>query len=316
MAKDRTWLDQFLTQLQIEGRSLHTRTAYRRDVRAFLRWAGADDLQSSACLTEVDRATARRYVTFLQSTRLGARSIARRISALRSLYRFGLQQGFCPEDPFRGIRGPKVARRLPRVLKAREVGAILAVSAAGAREDPHAPALRMRDQAILELLYGAGLRVSELVALNLDDLSSLERGVDAAQVRVFGKGSKERVVPLGDLAAEALAAYLRGGRTALAGSTSGSALFLNARGGRLSDRSIRTLVRCVAQAAGCLPGVSPHTFRHSFATHLLEGGADLRSVQELLGHARLGTTQLYTHLELERLRTVYETAHPRAEGSK
>ncbi len=315
MDTDGAWLEQFLTRLQIEGRSLHTRTAYRRDVTAFLRWAGADDAQPTAGLAEVDRATARRYVTFLQSTRLGARSIARRISALRSLYRFGLQEGLCREDPFRGIRGPKVARRLPRVLKAREVDAILAVSAANAPEDSRAFALRMRDQAILELLYGAGLRVSEVAGLNLADPSSLERGVDAAQVHVFGKGSKERVVPLGDLAAEALVAYLRGGRPVLAGSASGSALFLNAYGGRLSDRSIRTLVRRVAQAAGCLPGVSPHTFRHSFATHLLEGGADLRSVQELLGHARLGTTQLYTHLELERLRTVYETAHPRAGGS-
>jgi integrase/recombinase XerD len=226
--------------------------------------------------------------------------VARALAAVRSFHRFLIQEGDATEDPSTGVVRPKVPRTLPRPLSVDEVGRILGSPSGGT------PAA-LRDAAILETLYGAGLRVSELVALDVDDLD-LEEG----SVRVIGKGSKERIVPLGRYAREALEAYLTRARPSLASRLSRSALFLNLRGGRLTRQGCDGILRSHVRRAGVAKPVSPHVLRHSFATHLLEGGADVRVVQELLGHASVATTQIYTLVTEQHLREVYFTAHPRA----
>ena len=309
MTLDEGWIGEFGRLLGAEGRSPHTQTAYRRDIEAVVAW-GRGPGEVLAHLTAAD---ARRYVTELGSSGLSPRSIGRRLAALRSFYRFARDVGLRAEDPFAGIRGPKAPRRLPRVIRPDVVDEMIAE--AGERPEavpPVSGAIALRDVALLEVLYGGGLRVGEVCRLELGDLRSLSRGASGAEAHVLGKGSKERVVPLGDPAAMALRSYLDRGRPMLLGGGQCPAVFLNRWGGRLSDRSVRAMVARVSGLIGAPPGVSPHTFRHSYATHLLEGGADLRTVQELLGHSRLGTTQLYTHLELQRLRQVYDQAHPRA----
>jgi integrase/recombinase XerD len=222
--------------------------------------------------------------------------------AVRGLHRFLVREGLAADDPARAIRPPAPPKRLPKAISVEEVEALLA--AAGADETPRA----VRDRALLELLYGCGARISEAVGLDVDELD-----LDSGTVRLVGKGSKERVVPLGSYAREAVQAYLVRARPALAAAGKGSpALFLNARGGRLSRQSAWTVLRAAAARAGITREVSPHTLRHSFATHLLDGGADVRVVQELLGHASVTTTQVYTLVTVDRLREVYATAHPRA----
>ena len=226
--------------------------------------------------------------------------MARTLSAVRTFHRFAVREGMVEEDPTAGVVRPRLPRALPHPLTIDEVTAVIEVPG------PDRP-VGLRDRAILELLYGAGLRVSELTGLDVDDVD-LEEG----SVRVFGKGSKERDVPVGRMAREAVAAYLTRGRPALASARSRSALFLNARGGRLTRQSCARLVDAHARAAGIRRTVTPHDLRHSFATHLLEGGADVRVVQELLGHASVATTQIYTLVTTEHLRMAYYTAHPRA----
>jgi len=243
----------------------------------------------------------RAYAAELAGAGLAPASIGRRLAAVRAFLRFCVAAGVLESNPAAEIRGPKPRRRLPRVLRPDEAAAVVEV-------EPTAGdvGLRLRDRAVLEVLYGAGVRVEELCLLDLGDIEP-----EAGRAVVTGKGGKARVVPLGECAVAALCEYLRLGRPRLdAGRT--PALFLNARGGRLSQRSVRARVAEAARAAGVAAGVHPHTFRHSFATHLLEGGADLRAVQEMLGHARLSTTQLYTHLTRQRLKAVYDRAHPRA----
>jgi integrase/recombinase XerD len=222
--------------------------------------------------------------------------------AVRGFHRFLLREGLVSSDPARGVRPPAPPKRLPKAISVEDVEALLA--AAGADETPRA----LRDRALLELLYGCGARISEAIGLDVDELD-LESGT----VRLLGKGSKERIVPVGSYAREAVSAYLVRGRPALVGAGSGSpALFLNARGGRLSRQSAWTVLRAAAERAGIRREISPHTLRHSFATHLLDGGADVRVVQELLGHASVTTTQVYTLVTVDRLREVYATSHPRA----
>ncbi len=238
---------------------------------------------------------------------LARSTLARRTAAVRGLFRWAAEEGIVPSDPTVRLVTPKRGRTLPQVASAdalREVLDELAAAAAGAGD-----AAALRDSAVLELLYGGGLRVSELCGLNLGDLDG-----DRRTARVLGKGAKERVVPYGGGAARALDAYLVRGRPVLAarGEAPADAVFLGARGGRLGPRSVYDLVtRTVGPAIGSA-AVGPHTLRHSAATHLLDGGADLRAVQELLGHASLGTTQIYTHVSTERLRETYRLAHPRA----
>jgi integrase/recombinase XerD len=223
--------------------------------------------------------------------------------AVRGFHRFAVQEGISATDPGREVKPPASAKRLPKALTVEEVEAIL-TSTGGVAADP----LGLRDRALLEFLYGTGARISEAVGLDLDDLD-----VDNGVAHLHGKGGKQRLVPIGSKGREALSAYLVRSRPGLL-VTAQPAVFLNARGGRLSRQSAWTILRAAAERAGVTAEVSPHTMRHSFATHLLDGGADVRVVQELLGHASVTTTQVYTKVTVEHLREVYALAHPRARG--
>jgi integrase/recombinase XerD len=235
---------------------------------------------------------------------LSATSAGRAVVAVRGLHRFAVREGLTTTDPAALVRPPTTARRLPKAISVEEVSRLLA--AAGAEGTP----LALRDQALLEVLYGTGARISEAVGLAVDDLDR-----DAGVVKLAGKGGKERVVPVGSYALEAVHAYLVRSRPVLSANGRGTAtLFLNARGGPLSRQSAWAVLRAAASRAGITTDVSPHTLRHSFATHLLEGGADVRVVQELLGHASVTTTQIYTLVTVDQLREVYAGAHPRAVG--
>jgi integrase/recombinase XerD len=232
---------------------------------------------------------------------LAASSAGRAVVAVRGLHRFAVREGMAPTDPSRDVRPPTPARRLPKAISVDQVVELL--EAAG-----DTTPLGLRDRALLELLYGTGARISEAVGLDVDDL-----GLDEDGVRLDGKGGKQRVVPVGSYARRAVEAYLVRARPELAATGRGTpALFLNARGGRLSRQSAWAVLQTAVERAGLGLDISPHTLRHSFATHLLDGGADVRVVQELLGHASVTTTQVYTLVTVDRLREVYATSHPRA----
>jgi integrase/recombinase XerC len=270
--------------------SPHTLRSYRNDLTGVQRFLAA----GGETLAEVTPRTVRAYLASLHTAGLDAATIARRLAALRSFLRFCVRRGVLDRNAAREVRGPRLPRKLVSFLPPDEAAALVEGEAlVGAERD--------RDVAILELLYASGLRVSELSGLDVDDLDRDER-----TVRVLGKGRKERIVPFGRKAARALEAYL-----ARRGAAAGP-LFTNHRGGRLTVRGIALAVKRAAAAAGITRRVSPHTLRHTFATHLLDGGADLRAIQELLGHSRLSTTQRYTHVSAAQLMRVYEAAHPRA----
>ena len=298
----------YLDHLAVErGLAANTLSSYRRDLRRYLAHLAGRDIDAPDAVGEAD------VSAFLVALRegddehppLAANSAARAVVAVRGFHRFLLREGLVTVDAARGVRPPSPPKRLPKAISVQEVEALLA--AAGADETPRA----LRDRALLELLYGCGARISEAVGLDVDDLDVDPAG--SGTVRLLGKGSKERVVPVGSYAREAAAAYLVRGRPALVAAGSGSpALFLNARGGRLSRQSAWTVLRAAAERAGLRRQISPHTLRHSFATHLLDGGADVRVVQELLGHASVTTTQVYTLVTVDNLREVFATAHPRA----
>lgn len=254
---------------------------------------------------QLDLRTLRSWLAKQQSLGRSRTTIARRATAARVFTAWLARTGRAPLDAGAALRSPKAHRTLPPVLRADEAEAVLQASSAAAAEADGPTGLR--DVAILELLYATGIRVGELVGLDTDDVDR-ERNV----VRVLGKGRKERTVPFGAPAAEALDRWLAHGRPGLAREGSGPALFLGARGGRIDQRAVRTLVHHSVAAVPGAPDLAPHGLRHTAATHLLEGGADLRSVQELLGHASLATTQLYTHVSTDRLRRAYRQAHPRA----
>jgi integrase/recombinase XerD len=295
----------YLDHLVVErGLATNTLLSYRRDLRRYLEHlagAGTHDL------AEVGQADVAGFLAVLRegSAEHPARattSAGRAVVAVRGLHRFAHREGMTRSDPAAEVKPPAPARRLPRALPVTDVERLLA--AAG---DPDTPT-GLRDRALLELLYGTGARISEAVGLVVDDL---ERGTGL--VRLDGKGGKQRVVPVGSYATRAVEAYLVRGRPALAQRGHGDpALFLNARGSRLSRQSAWTVLQAAAGRAGLSVRVSPHTLRHSYATHLLDGGADVRVVQELLGHASVATTQVYTLVTVDRLREVYATAHPRA----
>jgi integrase/recombinase XerD len=281
--------------------------SYRRDLRRYV------DFLDGAGITRLDGVSETHVTEFLMRLRegdedhppLGAGSAARTVVAVRGLHRFLLREGMATVDPAAAVKPPSPAKRLPKALPLDEVERLL--DAAGSP----GTALALRDRALLETLYGTGARISEAVGLDVDDVD-LESGA----VRLLGKGRKERAVPVGSYACAAVSAYLVRARPHLSGVGRGTpALFLNARGGRLSRQSAWTVLRSAAQRAGVRDDVSPHTLRHSFATHLLDGGADVRVVQELLGHASVTTTQVYTLVTVDRLREVYAAAHPRALGS-
>ncbi|WP_433496884.1 site-specific tyrosine recombinase XerD [Sphaerimonospora sp. CA-214678] len=299
-------LSSYLAHLAVErGLSANTLASYRRDLRRYLDHLRARGLATLADVKEAD------VVAFLSALREGddqhpalvASSAARAVSAVRGLHRFALREGVSGHDPAHDVRPPRQLRRLPKAISVAEVERILA--ACGPEDSP----LALRNRALLEVLYGTGARISEAVGLAVDDVSH-DPGQD--QVRLRGKGGRMRLVPLGRYARRALDAYLVRARPEIASHGRGTpALFLNARGGRLTRQGAWEVLQAAAERAG-LSGVSPHMLRHSFATHLLDGGADVRVVQELLGHASVTTTQVYTLVTVDRLREVYAAAHPRA----
>lgn len=290
----------FAAYLETERRaSAHTLRAYLADLAQYADYLAAE----KAPLVPSSPALVRGFVA-RAAAGAGPASLGRKLSTLRSFYAFLVREGLAPGNPARAVASPRRPKALPEVLPEEEVAAL--VEAPGEGSAP----LVLRDRALLELLYASGLRVSELVGLDVDDLDLAEK-----LVRVVGKRRKERVVPFGKAAAGALRRWLEEGRPALVrGARGGAPLFLNARGGRLMQRSIARRLDHWVLAAGLPRHVHPHVLRHCFATHLLGNGADLRGIQELLGHASLSTTQRYTHLDWKRLAEVYDRAHPRAKG--
>jgi integrase/recombinase XerC len=303
------------------GVSPHTRAAYLRDVHDFATFFAREFLsreEAAVDAGEADVLAVRSYLAHLRARGLSKSSIGRHLSALRTFFGFLSRERHAPSNPARAVAMPRAQKALPRTLSVEEAAAV--VEAPEGREE-----LPARDRALLELLYATGLRVSELVALDLPDVDLASR-----QLRTLGKGKKERIVPFGEKAADALRDYLRErgaegrgaeepgaarrfGRRRRPRGGSTEALFLNSQGGRLTDRSVRRILDRALRLAGLARHASPHALRHSFATHLLAAGADLRSIQELLGHSSLSTTQKYTHLDAERLIEVYRKSHPRAE---
>jgi integrase/recombinase XerD len=295
----------YLSHLTVErGLADNTLRSYRRDLRRYLEFLDARQIGRPSAVTENDIAA------FLGSLRtgdadhqaLGTASAARTIVAVRGLHRFWLREQLVETDVTAAIKPPRPAARLPKALPLSDVESILdAASAPGTT-------LAARDRALLEVLYGTGARISEAVGLDIDDLD-----LEESTILLRGKGGKQRIVPLGSYAKTSLADYLSSSRPSLVSvKTRTPAVFLNARGGRLSRQSAWTVLTKAAERAGVASDVSPHTLRHSFATHLLDGGADVRVVQELLGHASVTTTQIYTLVTVEKLREIYATAHPRA----
>ncbi len=303
----RTYLDHLTVE---KGLAVNTLSSYRRDLRRYLSYL---DQVGIVGLDEVAEQTVSEFLARLREgdtdhPPLGASSAARTVVAVRGFHRFALADGLSATDPAHGVRPPAPAKRLPKALPLGDVEAIL--EAAGSPGTP----LALRDRSLLEVLYGTGSRISEAVGLDVDDVAEVvdaEPGEGALLLR--GKGGKERLVPVGSYARDALRDYLTRSRPVLVGEGRGTpALFLNARGGRLSRQSAWAVLVKAAERAGVERDVSPHTLRHSFATHLLDGGADVRVVQELLGHASVTTTQVYTLVTVDNLREVFATAHPRA----
>jgi integrase/recombinase XerD len=315
-------LRSYLDHLAVErGLAANTLSSYRRDLDRYLA------VLTEHAVADVGEVTQQHVSDFLVRMRSGdaehpplaASSAARAVIAVRGFHKFALREGLTAIDPARPVRPPRTPQRLPKAISVAEVAALIEAVGHGVRSD-----LALRDVALLEVLYGTGARISEAVGLDLDAVD-----LDSRTVLLYGKGGKQRLVPLGSCARSAVEAYLVRARPGLAqqvtesataapigrqrrGGDRRAALFLNARGGRLSRQSAWTVLRAAAEGAGVKAEVSPHTMRHSFATHLLEGGADVRVVQELLGHASVATTQIYTKVSVEHLREVYATSHPRA----
>jgi site-specific recombinase XerD len=315
-------LVRFLGTLQARDASDHTRRSYETSVSRYLDWLA----ERGVDWRSPSRGDLRAYLAALGGS-VGRSSVAQRLAAIRSFHRYAAREGLAPGDPWGAIATPRLPKRLPRVLEVEQVERLLAQidrtldaePGPGAARDPDlAVGLALRDRAIVETAYAAGLRISELAAATLGSVD-LRRG----ESRVLGKGRKERVGLLGRPAIAAVLAYLEDGRPELLARRSRDAsdgalpeeLFLNHRGAALGVRGLRFRIDRLCRAAGLPQGVSPHTLRHSFATHLLDGGADLRVVQELLGHESLATTQVYTHVSPARLREAYREAHPRARSS-
>ena len=301
-------VDDYLRHLSIErGLAKNTIAAYRRDLNSYLGYLEKQGVHDASSITESEITG---YLTAIsESGILSANSVARMLAGVRGLHRFWLFESITDGDPSSIVKPPKLPKRLPKAITISEIEKLIEASGPDPKklEDGEPDLARVRDRAILELLYATGARISELTALNLDDL------VDPTMVRLFGKGSKERIVPVGSYAQSALEVYLVRARPVLVKKGKGTpAVFLNQRGGRLSRQSAWQIISDAADAAKIPSEVSPHTLRHSFATHLLEGGADVRVVQELLGHSSVATTQIYTLVTVDALREVYATSHPRA----
>ncbi|MDO8586783.1 MAG: tyrosine recombinase XerC [Armatimonadota bacterium] len=295
-------LDMFIDHLRVTKRaSAHTVRSYSSDIVQFMCFVRESEGENARTDT-VDYLMIRRYLAHLQRTGRAKISASRKLASLRAFFRFLAGRKLIGTDPTVGVSSPRQDKRLPTFLREDQVDRLMQMP------DGSTPA-GLRDRALLEMLYATGMRVSELVSLSLRDLHG-----SAEEIRVMGKGAKQRIVLTGSASREALAEYLSAGRPVLAAKSTapGNALFLNARGTRLTDRSVRRIVDKYIGAVSDSLKVSPHTMRHTFATHLLANGADLRAVQELLGHSSVATTQIYTHVTRERMKEVYDKAHPRA----
>lgn len=291
-------IERFLQVLRVEKNySTHTLNHYSKDLRQFQDYLKQQQIDAFGAVSYL---SVRSYLADLNAKEYAKRSVSRKLSALRSFYSFLLREGVVETSPFSYIQTPKREKKLPKFMYTDEMLALLQAP------DRSTPA-GLRDAALMELLYASGMRVSELVGLDTDSIDA-RSGI----ALVFGKGAKERYVPVGEHALQALDAYMRRGRPHLAKNAHERALFLNANGGRLTDRSVRRVIDKYVGRLAQARRISPHTLRHSFATHMLEAGADLRTVQELLGHAHLSTTQIYTHVTRDHLQTIYNQAHPRA----
>jgi tyrosine recombinase XerC len=285
-------IEKFLRYLEIEKNySAHTLLNYRLDLEDFERFLAGAEIKS------VDYLGLRKYLFVLKEKNLSNRSVGRKLSTLRSFFRFLTREGYLKTNPITSLSSPKQEKRLPKFLTEEEARHL--IEAAFGKDEKDIRGLR--DRAVLETFYSTGMRISELVGLNREDLDFIS-GI----AKVKGKGKKERIVPIGEAALRAIRKYLEKRKKQSA------AIFLNKSGNRISSRGVRDIVEKYILRSGTRQGISAHTLRHSFATHLLNRGADLRSVQELLGHANLSTTQIYTHLTTERLKSVYDKAHPRA----
>ena len=291
--------NRYISYLEVERNvSPYTVRNYTNDLRDFFQFLKAKKIGS---LREVDRHTLRDYLSHLMELDLVKASIARKLSAIRSFYRYLLREGLVSTNPAATTASPKLDKRLPSFLTIEEMRQLL--------EAPDLSTPRgLRDRTLMELLYASGLRVSELVNLNLEQVN-----LDSHEIRVWGKGSKERVVLMGEPAAEALSAYLNQGRPELLGKKGGNALFLNQYGERILERRVQRILEQYAEKTSIDKRIHPHMLRHTFATHMLNGGADLRVVQELLGHANLSSTQIYTHITKNQAKKVYLSAHPMAQ---
>ena len=325
MTRSADQMEEFLRcyerHLAVErGCSPHTTRAYLGDVRALMEFVGTIDGNRATppdrpAVELLDLAVLRSWLAAMTVDGAARTSVARRAASARRFTAWLFRTGRTPDDPGLRLRSPKARRSLPGVLRQEQASELMAVAARRTEEpagsatslDPAAAAVALRDRALIEVLYATGVRVSELVGTDVEDIDHERR-----TLRVMGKGSKERVVPFGLPADHALQAWVARGRPVLAGPRSGSAVFLGIRGGRMGVRQVREIVHDLVDHVDGAPAVGPHGLRHSAATHLLDGGADLRSVQEILGHASLATTQIYTHVSIERLRAGYRQAHPRA----
>ena len=301
------WIESFLDYMAVERAvSPHTLSAYRNDLFQMVDFLRSPDLGLAEYRSweEVDHQAISDYILWLHDLGYSDRTRARKVASAKSLFGFLLEEGALVRDPTENVSPPRVGRSLPDAITTDQVDALLS---AAEGDTPEAK----RDQVMLELLYAAGMRVSELVSLDLDDVE-----LDQGYVRCFGKGSKERMVPIHGRAVDSLRRYIESVRPQAAGKKSGRALFLNRRGTRLTRQGVWLILKGYARLAGVDADITPHTLRHSFATHLLQGGAPLRHVQEMLGHASVTTTQIYTHLANEHVRSEYDRAHPRARNTE
>lgn len=286
------YIEKFMRYMEIEKNySFHTLLNYRADLEDFRKFLAETPLEKT------DYLTLRKYLAVLKEKNLGSRSVNRKLSSLRSFFKFLIRDGYLKTNPALILSSPKLDKHLPQFLTEEETARLIESALKKNEKDERS----LRDRAILETFYSSGLRISELVGLNVSDLDFI-----GGIIKVMGKGKKERVVPVGDTAIAAIRKYLEKRKK------QSEVVFLNKNGKRITTRGVRNIVFKYIKLAGIKQGVSAHTLRHSFATHLLNRGADLRTVQELLGHANLSTTQIYTHLTTERLKSVYDKAHPRA----
>lgn len=298
-----TQIEAFLNHISVEkGYSANTLAAYSNDLTQFAEYLAMSTPETQQW-TNIDKQTIIQFILHLKEREYSSATVARKVAAIKSFFHFLVSEGVIPEDPTANLDSPKVRKRLPKTLTREEVERLLVEPTKD--ESPKG----FRDTALLELLDATGMRVSEIVSLKVSDVD-LDRGT----VRVYGKGNKERLIPIHTRAVEALKVYLESGRGYFLRNRGDEqqALFLNPRGTQLTRQGLWLIIKKYVEQAGIKTEVTPHTLRHSFATHLLEGGADLRNVQELLGHSNISTTQIYTHVSSERLRSTYDEAHPRA----